>query len=83
MAVNSLGWLIASAFLLFLTFTLSTANIRLQSPTVTEWGDWGPVSRCPNSTYVIGVQLKVAAEQPPLHDDTGLNGIRFFCSDIR
>jgi len=60
----------------------ATAMKILQSPSITGWGDWGSMEKCPTGTYVVGMQLKVESRQPGLHDDTGLNGIRFFCSDL-
>jgi len=58
-------------------------KIILQSPLVTDLGEWGSMDRCPNGTYVVGMQLKVEQEQPFLHDDSALNGIRLFCVGLR
>ncbi len=70
-------------FLLIFVLSGSTSGTRvLSSPSITTWGDWGPMERCGPGTYVIGMQLKVEPKQPAVHDDTGLNGIRFFCSEL-
>lgn len=57
-------------------------NRVLQSPLLTDWGEWGRWENCPLGTFVIGMQLKVESKQQIIHDDTGLNGIRFICSSL-
>lgn len=62
--------------------------VILRSPRVTNWGSWVDYfSTCPSETFVVGMQLKT----DPFHgnhnnggkaDNTGLNGIRFFCGKL-
>jgi len=59
---------------------LTTANINITSPPITNWGDWGVFQRCPWGRYAQGFQLKTEPNQY-LGDDTALNAIRLFCGD--
>jgi hypothetical protein len=58
-----------------------TSDITIESPIVTEWGDWGKMELCPEGTYASGMVLKW---EPHLgegkgDDDTALNAIRLLC----
>jgi len=53
-------------------------QIWLQSPIVTDWGNWGTPVICPDKTFVGAFQLKVEDDQRG-KDDTGLNGVEFLC----
>jgi len=53
----------------------------IESPKATDWGTWGEIDSCPLETFAIGMQLKVEAGKG-FKDDTGLNGIKFFCSKL-
>jgi len=51
----------------------------LESPQVSNFGDWGQWDRCPEGEYVVGFQLRTEAWLGPLLDDTALNGIYYYC----
>ena len=45
----------------------------IQSPLVTNWGDWYHLEKCSPNSYVIGFQTKVE-ESCGSCDDTAMNG---------
>jgi len=51
----------------------------LESPPVTNFGDWGPWEHCLAGEYAVGFQLKTESWLGPLLDDTAINGIRLLC----
>jgi hypothetical protein len=53
-------------------------NLILETPHVTNWGDWGNWAHCPSGSFVVGMQLKTEAPQGN-RDDTALNAISLFC----
>ncbi|XP_021963684.2 uncharacterized protein LOC110859120 [Folsomia candida] len=55
-----------------------TTDIILESPIITQWGEWGPFDYCPPGTYAAGMSLKVEPYQGD-DDDTALNGIKLLC----
>lgn len=58
---------------------VSPVNIsNLESPRITDWGEWGEFDSCPENTFVRGMRLKTEPAQGP-GDDTALNGISFMC----
>ncbi|CAL8129058.1 unnamed protein product [Orchesella dallaii] len=59
---------------------LTTANINITSPPVTNWGVWGPFQKC-GFGYVQGFQLKTEPYGGIFSDDTGLNAIKLFCGN--
>jgi len=55
-------------------------NEVLESPKVTNFGDWTTFHNCSPGYLVTGYQLKVE-EYSRRFDNTALNGIRFFCGN--
>lgn len=53
----------------------------IESPKITNWGAWGSLESCPVGAFVVGMQLKVE-KADGWKDDSGLNGIRLFCSRL-
>jgi len=72
-----------SVLVIFL-WTVSNVSTEfiLESPKVTNFGEWQAWENCPQDTYVVGMQLKNHPYQGPFGDDSALNGIRFFCDKI-
>ena len=60
----------------------TVGNTTLESPKVTNWGSWGGWEYCPAGTYVTGMQLKTEYYQGAFSDDSGLNGVRFYCGPV-
>ncbi len=50
----------------------------LESPRVTNWGEWGKFEKCSPGFLVTGFQLKVETKSNN-NDNTALNGIRMSC----
>ena len=61
---------------------LSPPISEISSDRVTDWGDWGTWDECPSGQFVIGMMVKSEKKQGFSGDDTGLNGIRLFCSPM-
>jgi len=55
------------------------ADLIIESPITTDWGDWHPWENCSSGQYVHGMRLKTEEYQGILEDDTALNGIRLYC----
>jgi len=53
-------------------------EIFVESPKVTNWGDWGKLQRCRPGFLVTGFQVKVETKAEN-NDNTALNGVRFAC----
>ncbi|CAL8099614.1 unnamed protein product [Orchesella dallaii] len=53
-------------------------EILVESPAVTNWGDWGKLQTCRTGFLVTGFQLKVEV-QAENNDNTALNSVRFIC----
>lgn len=66
---------------IYLEKSISSREVvqRLQSPRVTNWGQWGKLDFCPPNSWVSGMNLKTQAQQGWTRDDTGLNGIQLQC----
>lgn len=63
---------------LFLFPNISKCDLILQSPLVTNWGEWGNWEQCPENTFVIAMELK--SDRFTTSDQSGLSGIKFYCS---
>ncbi|XP_021949898.1 uncharacterized protein LOC110847284 isoform X1 [Folsomia candida] len=73
-------------FVAILTATMVTRvncdlTHMIESPKITNWGAWGSLESCPVGAFVVGMQLKVE-KADGWKDDSGLNGIRLFCSRL-
>ena len=57
-------------------------NDTMLSATVnTEWGDWSDKVQCPSGQAVTGLVTRVEDfQEPPLGDNSALNGVRMMCS---
>jgi hypothetical protein len=53
----------------------------LESPQVTNFGQYGPFENCSDGFLVTGFQLKMEAYRRRL-DNTALNAVRFFCGNM-
>jgi len=69
----------ASTVVTILAFVSLGQGIWIESPKVTNWGEWGPEEYCNQSHYVTGFRLKVQQNQGIILDDTALNGIELHC----
>ena len=48
-----------------------------------EWGEWTEWVGCPAGMAIDGMQVQIEPDQTgPDGDDTGMNGIKFTCSQI-
>lgn len=56
----------------------TTEEAILESPRVTNWGDWGKFEKCTPGFLVTGFQLKVETKASN-NDNTAVNGIRMSC----
>jgi hypothetical protein len=54
------------------------SGIWIESPKVTNWGEWGEEEFCQNGTDITGFRIKVQTDQGVL-DDTALNAIELHC----
>ncbi|CAG7733777.1 unnamed protein product [Allacma fusca] len=54
-------------------------DIYIQSPRITDFGDWGEYEECPPGMYVFGFQLVSEEEQGAFGEDSALNGIYLLC----
>jgi hypothetical protein len=77
--------LIYSLALLFLAIFSNAQATRsffsiIESPKITNWGDWGFAEFCVYPHYAIGFRTKVEASCGKC-DDTALNAIQLLCSD--
>ncbi|OXA62678.1 vitelline membrane outer layer protein 1 [Folsomia candida] len=66
---------------LFSTILITEGNIIIESPPETNYGEWGPWSRCPFGTYAQALQVRTEPYQGLFGDDTATNGIRLYCGD--
>lgn len=63
-------------------------NVRvwLESPKLTNWGDWGEAQLCQENQFVIGLNLKIEGAQGERvahkDDDTALNAVRLTCANL-
>jgi hypothetical protein len=53
-------------------------GVWIESPKITNWGEWGQAEYCNASEFVYGFRLKVQQDQGIL-DDTALNAIELHC----
>lgn len=53
----------------------------IESPRLTNWGDWKQEAMCPPFSWVSAMDLKIEPEQGR-GDDSALNAIRLSCSTI-
>jgi len=51
----------------------------IESPRITNFGEWGNTSLCPEREFVYAFRLKVQADQGIFVDDTAMNGIELTC----
>lgn len=65
---NQIGW-----------SSYSLKKFTIESPRVTNWGDWGGWAECTNS-FAVGFITKVESSQG-IGDDTAMNGLYLYCSD--
>ncbi|XP_060622934.2 vitelline membrane outer layer protein 1-like [Anolis sagrei] len=75
---------ISSLLFLILPYCLWNAEARRYNSVISvknggSWGKWGKPQFC-SKGYARGFSVKVEADQG-LWDDTGLNGIRLYCSN--
>lgn len=70
---------IISVFVGLIAFT--NAHYYIESPQVTNWGNWGNPEQCPPDTYAQAFQLKTDSYKGRWEDDTGINGIRVYCGN--
>jgi len=61
------------------TSVYSLEPFRIESPKVTDWGNWGDLEICPTGTFVFGYRQKVEPYQTVLSDDCALNSIELLC----
>lgn len=58
----------------------------LESPKLTNWGDWGLPALCPENKWVVGLNLKIEGSQGQRFlrndDDTALNAVHLTCADF-
>jgi len=71
-----------------LTFGNSVqGNYIINSPRITNWGNWGALNHCGPGQFVNGMRLKVEPIRKTgifgYSDNTGLNGIQLSCGPIR
>ncbi|CAG7784781.1 unnamed protein product [Allacma fusca] len=55
------------------------SEIFIQSPKITDYGDWGEYEECPPGMYVYGFQLVSEGDQGAFGDDSALSGIYLLC----
>jgi len=60
----------------------STPAKVLKFPWITKWGTWGKALRCTRLLFVNGMKLKIQGPQEPTVDDTGVNGMRVYCTPV-
>lgn len=53
-------------------------SVILETPQVTNWGEWGKFEKCHPGLLVTGFQLKVETKTDN-NDNTAVNGVRFSC----
>lgn len=53
----------------------------IESPRLTNWGDWTAEEICPPNSWVSAMNLKIEPEQGE-DDDTALNGIKLSCTNM-
>lgn len=73
-------------FTLFYFGRISDAAVRdidrwIESPRLTNWGDWKAEEICPPNSWVSAMNLKIEPDQGK-GDDSGLNGIRLSCTSM-
>ena len=47
-----------------------------------SWGSWGPSEFCPDDSWASGYQLMVEPSCGDICDDTALNSLKLFCSQL-
>ncbi|CAL8144029.1 unnamed protein product [Orchesella dallaii] len=52
----------------------------IESPKLSQWGEWGQLEHCPSDQVVVGMKLKVHDNQG-MKDDTGLNAVKLYCQN--
>ncbi|XP_037026881.1 vitelline membrane outer layer protein 1-like [Bradysia coprophila] len=65
---------------------VSNASVRqigrwIESPRLTNWGDWKAEQMCPPNSWVSAMNLKIEPNQGE-GDDSALNGIRLTCTSM-
>jgi len=51
--------ILALAALAVFALSVNGNDFMIESPQVTNWGNWGQYQRCSNGSYVYGARLKV------------------------
>lgn len=54
----------------------------IESTKLTNWGDWSSEIFCPDGSFVSSMNLKIENNQGGNGDDTALNGIQLFCTNL-
>lgn len=47
------------------------------------FGEWTGQYQCPHTTYVCRIQTQMAPIRGTGHDDTAINGVKFFCCSYK
>lgn len=48
-----------------------------------SWGTWGAWQYCPKGSFASGYSMKVEASRGPDGDDTAVNGIKLYCTNVK
>jgi len=51
--------LAAVACLGVLAIPATASDFMIESPRITDWGNWGQYEKCPEGSFVYGARLKV------------------------
>jgi hypothetical protein len=60
---------------------VANPNPTKEGASVTPWGAWGAAAKCPAGSAVCGIQTRLEGDAGS-HDDTTINGARFYCCSI-
>ena len=60
--------------------TMGVQELPSPLPRDGSWGNWSGPAYCPDGSYLWGVEQRVEPSQGSDGDDTGLTGVRFYCS---
>merc|ERR1711936_821966 len=85
MVVTSLHVLLVLALQLSPSLSVYTDRpheTELRPHAGSSWGTWGPSEFCPNGSWASGFQLMVEPSCGDICDDTALNSLKLFCSQL-